>query len=92
MSKEPRSITNWAISDDMTPYMAPEMKRLYLSGTCDGKPIKTSYVRDKEGPRTYRTKSGSLYRLDGLPDPGYVAFCASGGVTLDLEDPIKFRD
>lgn len=89
-TREPRDITDWALVAD--PYSAPELKRLRIVGSCDGRPIKTNYVKDKVGERTYKTASGSLYRLVGDPEPGYVAFCKEHNITLDLVDPIKVRN
>jgi hypothetical protein len=90
---QPKIITAWAIcKDPVDPYKPPEASRLYLSGVCNGKPITTSYVQDIVAPRTYRTRTGSFYRLEGDPDPEYVAFCKKNGIALDLADPIKFKE
>lgn len=86
---EARVITNWSVRSN--PFQAPEVRGLYLHGECEGKPIATSRVAEKVAPLTYRTKSGSLYRLEGEPEPGYVQYCAENNIDLDLADPIKLR-
>jgi len=85
-----RDLTMWALRNDpQNPYRAPESSRLYLEGVCEGKPITTSHIVDVVEPRVCLTRSGSLYRLVGDPDPAYAEFCAKNGITLDLNDPVK---
>lgn len=85
-----RVLTNWAIcADRPDPYKPPEWDLRYLSGTCDGKNITTSHVVDIVGPRLYRTRSGSLYKLEGDPNPAYVEYCRRLGITLDRNAPLK---
>lgn len=79
-------------------YTAPEQRELCLVGfrvlpyhvkeepSC----VKTSAVVAKVGPKSYRTRSGSVYVLDGPPESGFVEYCNSIGKPLDLDDPIKF--
>ncbi len=88
---EPRTIVDWSIRSD--PYKAPEVRGLYIYGRTpdDGKAISTSRVVEKISPMVYRTKSGSLYRLEGLPEPMYAAYCKENNIALDLEDPIKLK-
>ncbi len=86
-----RTLTNWAIRSEGDPYMAPERRRIYLSGFCNGSRITTSHVVEVVAPRVYRTRSGSVYRLVGDPDPGYVAFCAENEIALDLVEPIRLK-
>jgi len=83
-------LTNWGTKHTGDVYTAPELRRLYLCGDLpNGKRVTTSAVVAKEGSRTYRTRSGSLYELSGDPDPAYVAYLQGIGRVLDLEDPIK---
>ena len=87
---EPKVLTDWAVCRDRPdPYKPPEASRLYLAGTCNGKDLTTSHVQEIVAPRLYRTRSGSLYRLEGDPEAGYVEFCRKHGIALDLADPIK---
>lgn len=58
----------------------------------DGQRIDTSRIEEKVAPLTYRTESGSLYRLDGPADPGFVRYLAGRGIPLNPEDPIVFKD
>jgi hypothetical protein len=86
----PVKMTNWGMGFIGSDYTAPELRRLCLCGDLpNGKRVTTSAVVAKEGPRTYRTSSGSLYELSGDPDPAYVAYLQGIGRTLDLDDPIK---
>lgn len=75
---EPRVITNWSVRGSA--YQAPEVRKIYIGGQCEGKPILTSRVVEKVSPMVYRTRSSSLYRLDGPPEPGYVAYCAENNM------------
>lgn len=86
-----RALTDWAVRSDATPFTAPELRRLYLSGMFNGSHIETSHVVEVVAPRVYRTRSGSIYRLVGDPEPGYVTFCVENKVALDLADPIKLK-
>lgn len=89
MSK-PKVLTNWAVCKGrIDPYKPPEASHIFLAGTCNGKNITTSHVTDIVAPRLYRTRSGSLYRLEGDPEAGYVEFCKEKNIALDLADPIK---
>lgn len=86
-----RAITEWALRGSN--YDSPEIKRLWITGrTPDtGRSIRTNYLVRKVGPMTYETASGSHYRLEGPPDPGYATYCAENNIELDLADPVKFR-
>ncbi len=84
-----RTITDWSISSD--PFRAPEHRGLYLNGTCDGRSITTSRVVEIVEPRLYKTKSGSLYRLEGNPNPDYAKWCQGHGIVLDAENPITLK-
>lgn len=86
-----RMLTSWAIVGDMSPLTAPELRRIFLSGIRDGTLIRTSSVVEKLGARRYRTRSGTIYKLIGNPDPAYIAFCAKNKIALDLADPIKLK-
>jgi hypothetical protein len=88
---QPRVIVDWSIRSD--PYKAPEVRGLYIYGRTpdNGKQIATSRVVEKISPMIYRTKSGSLYRLEGPPEPMYANYCKENNIPLDLEDPIKLK-
>lgn len=89
------TLRNWS-TIGVTPYSAPE-QGLCLLGKVYGNPkfpdgytIQTSRIIDVEG-RVVRTASGSLYLLDGDPDPGFAEYLQRAGKPLDLENPIKVR-
>ncbi len=86
----PKVITNWSIRG--SDFEAPEVRKLHICGMCEDRPIRTSYIVSKVDKLTYQTKSGSLYRLEGKPEDGYVKFCKRSGIVIDLEDPVKFRN
>jgi len=87
----PIKLTSWAcgVASD-NPFDAPEISGISLRGTNpDGRRLTTSRVVEKLGPRTFRTWSGSIYELEGDPEPEYVKFCEGIGKPLNLDDPIK---
>ena len=84
-----KTITDWAIVGRND---SDGKRVLNLEGQCEGRPIHTSRVVGQYGPSTYRTRTGSLYRLEGSPAPGYAAFCCANGIEIDLADPVKFRE
>lgn len=87
-------------STDLTgdAYTAPEHREVCLVGfrlrpnhlKVEPSLVKTSAIVAKLGPKSYRTRSGSVYVLDGAPESGFVEYCKSIGKPLDLDDPIKF--
>ena len=87
----PVKIRAWScgFADD-NEFNPPEVRGLSVRGTWpDGKRRRSSRVVEKLGPRTVRTRSGSVYELVGDPEPEYVAFCAEKGIPLNLDDPIR---
>ena len=90
-------LKNWAIGSDGHAYMAPEQIRLSAYGEVydnpkfeDGTTIRTSDIEKSEG-RDLLTKSGSVYRLEGDPDPDYLVHLEKIGYEIDLDNPVKFR-
>ena len=92
-------LRDWSTDLTGSVYTAPEQRELCLVGCrvipyhvkAEGIKVKTSAVVAKVGPKTYRTRSGSVYVLDGAPDSDFVQYCTEIGKPLDLDDPIKFR-
>ena len=94
------TLKNWSIvADPNNPYMAPELKTIYLQGEVydhpnsrhhDGKRIITSKVVKKIGPLTYETKSGTIYTLDTVA-PAYKEWCSENNIELNLEDPVRLN-
>lgn len=85
----PIPLRNWSAvlsGDDCT---APELRFVCLVGERpDGKRVCTSAVVRWVCARTYRTRSGTLYRLTGEADPDYLR---SLNGRRDHEDPVFFR-
>lgn len=82
-------LRNWSAVLSGDDYTAPELRFLCLVGTRpDGKRIITSAVVGWVCARTYRTRSGTLYRLTGEAEPAYLR---SLNGRRDHEDPVFFR-
>ncbi len=85
-------LRNWSIGCDTSrpDFRSPEQGPRHLAGTLPcGKVITTSHVAERVAPATYRTRSGSLYKLEGPPQPEYAAWCKEHGFELDPDDPLK---
>lgn len=88
---EIRTLERWSIQRDASPYTAPELRRVCLRGfLASGREVVTSCVLERIAAATYRTHSGSVYRLEGEPEAGYVAWCAENSIDIDVSDPIRF--
>ena len=75
------NLRNWCIVEGHDPYTAPECQPKKLAGNVynhseflDGTWIVTSRVVNVEA-RTITTRSGSVYLLEGDPNPDYVKWC-----------------
>lgn len=92
-------LKNWATVADINPYRAPEaMPSLKLRGVVfdhpeieDGQTIETSSIKKAIG-RLVETKSGSVYTLEGDPDPDWSDYLESIGYDLDVENPVQKKD
>jgi hypothetical protein len=86
-------LEQWFVSMTGDRYTAPENRVPYLTGCvyghpnfADGDKVSTSEITATKG-RTITTSSGRTYRL-GKPDPGYVAWLAEQGKTLNPRKPV----
>ena len=90
------SLTNWS-TIIANPYQAPEAGcNIRLAGVVKGHPrfsdgeiVETSRVAQSIG-RIVETNSGTIYTLEGDPDPEYVEYLKMIGCQFDIDDPIKF--
>ncbi len=94
---EPVRIRNWYTRRPklLSPYLAPELAGLAVAGEVRGHPRKpdgtrvtTSRVVRVEG-RRFWTESGTLYELDGDPEPQFLEFLASAGRAYNEAQPIE---
>ncbi len=91
-------LSNWALEFARgDAYDAPEIRGLCLVGEVAGHPrrpdgtrVKTSPIVAVEG-RVVRTRSGSVYELNGDPHPAYLAWLAECGREYDRENPVTPR-
>lgn len=91
------TLREWSTALTGDDYTAPELREVCLMGLRLPphhlkSEVKTSAVVAKVGPKSYRTRSGNVYVLDGAPERGFVEYCKSIGKPLDLDDPIKFLE
>lgn len=88
---EAKVLRDWSLGvDDSPSFTPPEQRSRRLAGTLPcGKKITTSPVRERVAEATYRTHSGSLYRLEGPPHSLYAQWCRDRGIEIDLKDPLK---
>lgn len=87
-----KPVTNWSINMHGGPYDAPELHTRHVVGIWpDGKRRMSSEIVATIGPRTVRTRKGSLYELSGDPAPEYAAHMAKAGRPINLENPLAFR-
>lgn len=90
-------LSNWACEfpDGSSDYHAPELRGLCLVGDVTGHPRRPDGTRVQTSPivavdgRQIRTRSGSVYHLEGDPHPAYLAWLAECGRDYDAEQPIK---
>lgn len=92
------TLKHWSVTFIPEAYKAPEQLAPRLAGAVFGSPtfqdgdrIITSPIVAVNG-RTITTESGSVYLLEGDPDPHYVAWLAQRGHTLDSGNPIVFKE
>lgn len=90
-------IDNWSIIGNNNPYLAPELRSIFLHGIVDdhprlGKNIKmtSSRIVTAEG-LTITTKSGSVYEL-GNVDPKYLEYLKENNIEFNPEQPITFKE
>jgi len=95
MANRPVTLKNWSVKARASGYEAPELMKTHLSGNAygherfeDGKVVYTTSIVTVEG-RKITTRSGSVYLLDGPPDPSYLAFLEEIGYPYNSENPIK---
>jgi len=90
-------LKEWSVVEaPSSPYMAPEQRRRGVAGKVygnpnfeDGSPVITSSVVEVNG-RSFKTKTGSEYVLEGEPAKEYVEYLAAiGHEPLDPENPLK---
>lgn len=92
-------LKKWATVADMNPYRAPEVPpMLKLRGVVfdhpdieDGEMVETASIKKAIG-RIVETFSGSVYTLEGEPDPEWVSYLTSIGYDLDEENPVQNID
>ena len=86
-------LSNWAVSvRDSHPYRPPEIETKHLTGMLkSGKRIITSRIVSSFG-RYIKTRSGSLYFLDGDPEPGYADWLKNNNIVYDEDSPIKISE
>jgi hypothetical protein len=88
-------LLNWS-TVIANPYQAPEVGcNIRLCGEVedhpnfkDGDRIETSRVKSSIG-RIVETRSGSVYSLEGPPDPDWMEYLQMIKYDLDVDDPIK---
>jgi hypothetical protein len=91
-------IREWAVVDpNANANTAPEQLVPRLQGRVYGHPqrpegdlVVTSPIVAADG-RIVTTRSGSVYELDGPPDPRYVAASKLLGFTIDEANPIRIQ-
>lgn len=93
--KEPVILKNWKIKSVIDEYLAPELRRIWVSGAVynhkkhsDGKRISTSFIIDADGTKVL-TSSGSVYQLEGDPHPEYAKWLEENYPNFDPNNPIK---
>ena len=92
-------LKKWSTVADINPYQAPEVPpMLKLRGEVydhdemeDGAVIETSSIKKTIG-RIIETFSGSVYTLEGEPDPEWVEYLDSIGYDLDVENPVQSKE
>jgi hypothetical protein len=89
-------LKKWSTVTEQNPYRAPEVvPSIKLRGEVydhpkieDGTLVETSLVKNSIG-RLVETYSGTVYSLEGEPDPNWVKYLDSIGYDLDLESPVN---
>lgn len=92
-------LENWSIVSTQTneSYIAPEYRKRHLVGEVfdhpvfwNGKEIETSSIQQAEG-KVVVTRTGTRYEL-GQPDPNYLDWLRSKGLSFDPEHPVKIKE
>ncbi len=89
---DPIKVTDWSLRFCPRDFFRPpEGGAMVLCGVWpDGRRRRSSSIREYIGPRTLRTASGSIYEVEGAPDPGYAEHCRETGKPLSDENPLGF--
>ena len=85
------NLRQWFITDDGSPYIAPELRSPRLVGYRDDDPkqIITSSIVKAEG-RTITTYSGSVYILQDI-EPGYFQWLQDNNIPYHEDNPITLK-
>lgn len=83
------NLDNWGITSTDSGYVAPEARKLRLTGTRlqDNREVITSAIVNVEG-RVITTETGSTYIL-GEPDPEYLDYLQENGIVYNQRNPIS---
>ena len=82
---------HWSIVQLGSPYTAPELKRLHLTGVRNNEDfaVTTSAIVKAEGKKI-TTETGSVYMLEDI-DNDYLEWMNAEGIVYDSDNPIKVR-
>lgn len=90
-------LKNWGVVSLMDEYQAPELSAARLKGNVygdgrflEGEEIVTSPIACADG-RNITTRTGTVYYLEGAPDPAYLSYTSKCGHQYDPEKPIKIE-
>lgn len=90
------SIENWSMFTDDTPFLAPELRKMYLQGNVynhenfeDGQFVYTSSIQDIDLENGRVNTRNTIYQL-GKIDEEYLEFCEGNNVK-DLELLRKYK-